>query len=168
MSVIKQELKKIRNMYYAHKVKKRAKCYGKDLRVNGKSSVTQNTSLGDNVNFNGMEIVGRGTVIIGDNFHSGTECLIIAQNHNYDHGEAIPYDRSYIPKDVTIGDNVWLGSRVIVLGGVTIGEGAIVQAGSVVVKDIPPLAIAGGHPATVFKYRDKDHYYSLKEKKKFH
>ena len=52
---------------------------------------------------------------------------------------------------------------MIVLGGVTIGEGAIIQAGSVVVKDIPPLAIAGGHPAVPFKYRDKEHYYRLKE-----
>ncbi len=52
---------------------------------------------------------------------------------------------------------------MIVLGGVTIGEGAIIQAGSVFVKDIPPLAIAGGHPAVPFKYRDKEHYYRLKE-----
>ncbi len=168
MSGIKKSLKKIRSSFYANKVRKRAKSCGTDLHVNGKSSVTPNTTLGNNVNFNGMVITGRGNVTIGDNFHSGTECLIICQNHNYDHGDAIPYDSTYIPKDVVIGDNVWLGSRVIVLGGVTIGEGAIIQAGSVVVKDIPPLGIAGGHPAVVFKYRDKDHYYELKNQKKFH
>ncbi len=49
----------------------------------------------------------------------------------------------------------------------TIGEGAIIQAGSVVCKDIPPLAIAGGHPAIPFKYRDKEHYENLKKEKKF-
>jgi acetyltransferase-like isoleucine patch superfamily enzyme len=54
------------------------------------------------------------------------------------------------------------------LGGVSIGEGAIVQAGAVVVKDIPPYAIAGGNPAKVFKYRDIDHFQKLKEEKKFH
>lgn len=48
-----------------------------------------------------------------------------------------------------------------------IGEGAIIQAGSVVVKDVPPLAIVGGNPARVFKWRDKAHYYELKEKKQF-
>lgn len=53
-------------------------------------------------------------------------------------------------------------------GGVLIGEGAIIQAGSVVVSDIPACAIAGGHPAKVFKFRDKEHYYRLKEEGKFH
>ena len=57
---------------------------------------------------------------------------------------------------------------MIILGGVTIGEGAIIQAGSVVCKDVPPLAIAGGHPAAAFRYRDKEHYFKLKEEKKFH
>lgn len=148
-------------------VKRQAKKYGKFLRVNGYSSVTKNTILGNNVNFNGMKITGAGKVIIGDNFHSGRGCLMISQNHNYDTGKAIPYDDTYIVKDITIEDNVWLGERVIVLGGVTIGEGAIIQAGSVVVKDIPPLSIAGGAPATPFKYRDKEHYYKLKSAGKF-
>lgn len=67
----------------------------------------------------------------------------------------LPYDTSYVDKDVTIGDCVWLGNNIIILGGVTIGEGAIIQAGSVVCKDIPPLAIAGGHPATVLNIEIK-------------
>ena len=54
------------------------------------------------------------------------------------------------------------------LGGVHIGEGAIIQAGSVVVSDIPPYAIAGGHPAKVFKYRDIDHFEYLKGIGAFH
>ena len=57
---------------------------------------------------------------------------------------------------------------MIVLGGVTIGEGAIIQAGSVVVKDIPKYAIAGGHPCIPFKQRDIVHYLKLKKEKKFH
>jgi acetyltransferase-like isoleucine patch superfamily enzyme len=68
---------------------------------------------------------------------------------------------------VVIKDNVWLGHGVIVLGGVTIGEGAIIQAGSVVVKSIADLGIAGGHPAKIFKSRDKKHYLDLKKKKLF-
>lgn len=94
--------------------------------------------------------------------------MMITQIHNYDNGKKIPYDDTYIYKDIIIEDNVWLGSRVIILGGVTIGEGSIIQAGSVVVKDIPKYAIAGGHPAKVFKYRDIEHYEKLKMGNKFH
>lgn len=129
--------------------------------------MTRTTFLGSNVNFNGMRIVGQGEVTIGDNFHSGPECLMISQNHNYDSGDAIPYDSTYVPQDIVIEDNVWLGSRVIVLGSVRIGEGAIVQAGSCVVSDIPACAVAGGHPARVFKYRDREHYDRLKREGKF-
>jgi acetyltransferase-like isoleucine patch superfamily enzyme len=88
--------------------------------------------------------------------------------HNYDRGNAIPYDDSYEFKPIHIGENVWLGSRVIVLGGVRIEEGAIIQAGSCVVSDIPRCAIAGGHPARVFRQRDVEHYERLKALGKFH
>lgn len=138
-----------------------------EIHIHGKTLLTRNVVLGRNPSFSGMEIAGRGTVVFGDNFHSGKDCMIITQNHNYE-GEAIPYDTTFIIKDVVIGDNVWLGSRVVILGGVTIGEGAIIQAGAVVVNDIPPYAIAGGNPAKVFKYRDKEHYETLKAQGKFH
>jgi len=157
----------IKRYYYRKKVIKIANNVGKGLKVNGKTSVTKYTYLGNNVNFNGMCLRGDGKIVIGDNFHSGDECMIITHIHNYDKGEAIPYDNTYIHKDVTIKDNVWLGSRVIVLAGVTIGEGAIIQAGSVVVSNIPDYAIAGGHPAKVFKYRDIEHYTKLKSEGKF-
>ena len=69
---------------------------------------------------------------------------------------------------MVIEDNVWIGNRVIILPGVTIKEGAIIQAGSVVVGDIEKCGIAGGHPAKVFKYRDIEHYEKLKSEWKFH
>lgn len=153
--------------FYRLIVKFRAAQSGNNLHVNRYSMVSRRTYLGNNVNFNGMHISGCGKVYIGNNFHSGRECLVISQNHNYDYGKAIPYDDTYIAKDVSIGNNVWLGDRVIILGGSNIGEGAIIQAGSVVTGNIPPLAIAGGHPAKVFKYRDKKHYESLKSAGKF-
>lgn len=163
--MIIQDLKKY---FYTIKVKRVAESCGKDLKVNNNSYVNPNTRLGRNVNFNGMKIQGQGNVVIGDNFHSGVECMIITSIHNYDNGNAIPYDDSVISKDVIIKDNVWIGNRVIILGGVTINEGAIIQAGSVVVRDIPKYAIAGGHPAEVFKYRDEKHYEKLKSEGKFH
>jgi len=158
----------LKKKYYTYSVTNTAKAVGEGLKVNGKSIVNINTTLGNNVNFNGMAILGDGIVVIGDNFHSGPDCIIMTSYHNYDKGSAIPYDSTYIHKNVTIEDNVWLGSKVIILGGVTIGEGAIIQIGSVVVSDIPPFAIAGGHPACVYKYRDKDHYFKLKKEGKFH
>lgn len=153
--------------YYPLKIRRTAKKCGEKLYVGGKSYVTPNTELGENVNFNGMSVHGSGRVVIGDNFHSGTECQIITSFHNYE-GDALPYDNTYISKDVIIGDNVWLGNNVIILGGVTIGDGAIIQAGSVVCKSIPKYAIAGGHPAAAFKYRDKEHYEKLVSEGKFH
>ena len=160
--------RRLKAKYYTWRVRRVAKVCGVGLKVNGKSSVTRKTYLGDNVSFNGMKIGGGGKITIGNNFHSGPECLMISQNHNFDGGTKIPYDDTYVYKDITIEDQVWLGSRVIVLGGVTIGEGAIIQAGSVVVKDIPKYAIAGGHPCKVFKYRNIEHYEKLKAQGLFH
>jgi acetyltransferase-like isoleucine patch superfamily enzyme len=131
-----------------------------DVYINGYSRFTKKTSLGQNVHFNGMIIKGRGDVKIGNHFHSGTGCKIITDVHNYN-GQLLPYDQTYLVKNVTIGDCVWLGEDVIVLGGVSIGHGVIIQAGSVVVSNIPSCAIAGGHPARVFSHRDQEHYDNL-------
>lgn len=164
---MKKILKRILSFFYTSLVKRQCKSNAEGLKVNGYSRVSSTTVLGENVHFNGMVISGLGSVQIGNNFHSGKGCVMISQIHNYDKGTAIPYDNTYIGKDITIEDNVWLGERVIVLGGVTIGEGAIIQAGSVVVKDIPKYAIAGGHPAEVFSQRNIEHYEELKIQKKF-
>lgn len=55
--------------------------------------------------------------------------------------------------DIVIGDDVWLGYESTILSGVHIGQGAIIAAGSVVTKDVPPYAIVGGVPAKVIKFR---------------
>lgn len=94
--------------------------------------------------------IGRGT-IIGPRLHVHTA------NHNYE-GRMIPYDDTIIVEDVVIGENVWIGSDVTILPGVRIGEGAILGASSCVTKDVPPLAIVGGNPAKILKYRDTKSY----------
>lgn len=148
------------------RAKRMLNCYGVNLRVNNPCSFGGRVSVGNYCNFNGMKVLGEGEVVFGNYFHSGVECMIITHNHNYE-GDMIPYDNTYVYKNITIGDCVWFGNRVIVTGNVTIGEGAIIAAGSVVCKDVPPLAIVGGNPAKIIKYRNKDHYYKLKAEEKF-
>lgn len=154
---------KLRRNYYGKHVRRCAKSVGKCLSCNYETQVTANTIIKDYCNFNGMKIVGGGNVTIGNYFHSGEECLILTSNHNYE-GSLIPYDTTYITKNIIIGDFVWLGSRVTILPGTKIGEGAIIQAGAVVHGEIPPYAIAGGNPAKVFMYRDIEHFKKLKER----
>lgn len=156
----------LRRKIFTSIVMRKAKSVGKECKVNHYSSVTKNTVLANNVSFNGMHITGKGNVTIGQYFHSGKSCLMLTDAHNYE-GEMIPYDDTDRVKNIVIDDFVWIGSRVIILGGVHIGEGAIIQAGAVVVHDVPAYAIAGGNPATVFKYRDKEHFIELKKKGAF-
>lgn len=142
------------------------KSYGDGLLVNHPCIFSRNTVVGDYCSFNGMIVQGNGNVVIGNYFHSGVECMILTSIHNYE-GELLPYDHTVVVKNVTIGDCVWFGNRVTLVGNINIGEGAIIAAGAVVTKDVPPLAIVGGNPAKVIKYRNADHYYKLKEEGNF-
>ena len=160
--------RKIPRKYYTYRVKRQVASMESEPYVGGPTKLTEHTVLGRNTHFNGLTVWGEGRVEIGDNFHSGPGCTIRTITHNYDTGEAIPYDNTWTVEDVIIEDNVWIGQDVMVLPGVTIEEGAIIQAGSVVVSDIPKYAIAGGHPAEVFSYRDEEHYERLKSEGKFH
>lgn len=54
---------------------------------------------------------------------------------------------------IVVKDDVWIGMDAIILSGITIGQGAVIAAGSVVTKDIPPYSIVGGNPAKILKYR---------------
>ncbi len=161
------KVKKLKKNYYKRNVMRTAEYVKGEVTVNGLTYVNSKTRLGHNVHFNGLRILGNGKVEIGDNFHSGMDCVILTQVHNYK-GTKIPYDETNILKEVIIEDNVWLGHGVIIIGSVRIGEGAIIQAGAVVVKDVPKCGIAGGNPAVVFKYRDEEHYDTLKGEGKFH
>ena len=76
-----------------------------------------------------------------------TEALLLLDQYNLEYA-----------KPITIKDNCWLASNVVVCGGVTIGEGCVIGAGSVVTKDIPPYSLAVGNPCRVIrKITEKDH-----------
>jgi acetyltransferase-like isoleucine patch superfamily enzyme len=129
--------------------------YGVGLTVNFPCMFTTNTEIGNYCHFNGMKVRGTGRLTVGNYFHSGEEIFILTQNHNYRDPQCLPYDHVDIPRDVTIGDYVWLGSRVTILPGVVLGDGCIVQAGAVVSGKFPPNAILGGNPAVIIRYRDE-------------
>ena len=124
--------------------------------------------IGDNCNINGLKILGKGRVTIGNNFHCGERFIIMLGSHDYDTDEYVPYGNRVMFKEVIIGDNVWIGRDVVISGNVTIGEGAIASIRSVIVKDVEPCAIVGGNPAKTIKYRDKEHYFNLKQLNKVH
>lgn len=153
---------------YRLKINKMAKQVGENLSIGGPSYVNCNTIIGYNCGFSGVSVNGKGNLKIGNHFRSGSELLFLTQNHNYKEAKCLPYDNEYVYKDIEIGDCVWVGARVTILPGTTIGEGAVVQAGSVVHGNIPKLAIIGGNPATVIGYRDSEHYEKLKSEGKFY
>ena len=120
------------------------------------------------MNFNdNVFLNGAGEIHIGNYFHTGANLTIISTNHNYENAESIPYDKVRINKKVVIKDFVWCGNNVTIIPGVTIGEGVIIAAGSVVVKDVPDYAIIGGNPSKIIRYRNIEEFCKLKSEGKF-
>jgi acetyltransferase-like isoleucine patch superfamily enzyme len=104
----------------------------------------------DNCFNNNVTMVANESIIIGDHCQIGDQVAI----YDCDFHEVNPATRNRSPgpvRPVTIGNNVWLGSRVIVLKGVTIGENSVIGAMSLVNKSIPANTIAAGNPAKVIR-----------------
>ncbi|WP_375238856.1 acyltransferase [Aurantibacter sp.] len=110
-------------------------------------------------------IIGKNTRVHGTCIHAfnkitiGENCLIAANTQIIDgngHELSFPDVENRINthdkgKEITIGNNVWVGANCFILPGVTIGDGSIVSANSVVVKDVLPMSIYGGNPAKLIK-----------------
>ena len=125
----------------------------KTWSIGRKCVVHRNTVIGE---YSG---VGYGcfidnSVTIGNYVMMGPEVLIYTRNHRHDIVDT-PMARQGFDsvKPVLIEDDVWIGARVIILPGVTIGKGSIIGAGAVVAKNIPPFSVAVGNPARVIKSR---------------
>lgn len=125
----------------------------------------QNIHIGKNVQIGEQTcIYAQGGCTIKDGAIIADRVDIRTANHHYDGPDlkALPFDEVVYRQPVVIEENCWIASRVILLPGVTIGEGAVVAAGAVVTKDVPPMAVVGGNPAKVIKYRDPLVYEKLK------
>jgi galactoside O-acetyltransferase len=113
--------------------------------------------VGDNAAFNtGVHInasIG-GAIVIGQWCIIGPNVVMRTAGHNYGDTRQFIRQQGHKAANIRIDDDVWIGANAVILGGVHIGQGAVVGAGAVVTKDVPPLAIAAGVPAKVIKFRD--------------
>lgn len=109
-----------------------------------------NIFLGDDVFINYDTVILDGAhVTIGNRVFIGPQCGFYTAIHPFSVSERNLGLERALP--ITIHDNVWIGGKVCILPGVTVGEGAVVGAGSIVTKDVPPYTVVAGNPARVIK-----------------
>ena len=155
---------RLESALYSKAVRRSAKKCASYIKVLGPGvNVTPYTTIGYGAGFGkDVKIRGDGPVFIGRFAAIAEDTLIYTQVHDYDHSKVLPFGGGFTYPETRIDDYAWIGMRSIILPGTHIGEGAIVQAGSVVMGNIPPCAIAAGNPAKVIGWRDMEHYNSIK------
>lgn len=125
----------------------------------------QNISVGDHVNlgYRPILIASRSRIVIGSHVMFGPQVTIRGGNHRIDligrYMRSVRDDEKRPEDDpgVIIEDDVWIGTRAIILAGVKIGRGSVVAAGAVVTKSVPPYSIVGGNPARILRNRWSEH-----------
>ena len=116
------------------------------LRVGTEGRIT----IGDRATLDSFcRLFGHGSIDIGEDTQIGPGCLITTTDHDYEDNLTVRF------KGVRIGRRVWIGANVTILPGVEIGDDAVVEAGSVVMKTLPPRCVALGIPARVMKRQEK-------------
>jgi acetyltransferase-like isoleucine patch superfamily enzyme len=134
---------------------------GENGSVAGGAAVQGNVSIGDNCSVQAYTLLvgyGKspdddGAIVLGNDVRIAGHCMIIAGNHVFADPDRPIRTQGLTPGTICIKDDVWIGGNVNIVAGVTIGRGAVIGAGSVVTRDIPPYAIAVGSPARVVKSR---------------
>ncbi|TGD22751.1 acyltransferase [Companilactobacillus suantsaicola] len=120
---------------------------GRDNNVRGYLSLISkkgNIEIGNNNFFNrNVSITSLERILIGDNCKFANNIVIVDHDHDYRNG-----NNGYICRQVSIGDNVWIGANAVITKGVSIGNNAVVAAGAVVVDDIAENTVVAGVPAT--------------------
>lgn len=143
--------KKIRYFFVKRMIKKG----GDNVNIERKAwfGMGKNIEIGDNSGI-GVNAIIPSNTIIGKNVMMGPDCIIYEANHNFDRTDLPMNHQGHSPSQKTvIGDDVWIGGRVIFLPGKTIGNGVIIGAGSVITKDLHDFGIYGGNPARLIKSR---------------
>lgn len=133
-------------------------------RIGGHVNIEQGARFGtgENIEIGNYSGLGRnclvsGRVQIGNNVMIGPDVMFLARRHRFDRTDMpMSAQGEGEMRAIVIGDDVWIGARVLILPGVTVGEGAIVGAGAVVTKNVPPFAIVGGNPARIIKWRKSE------------
>lgn len=144
----------IRHFYYRYIMKIEL---GKGSSIHMNTFINRNKILiGKNSAINrGCYLDGRGKITIGDNVSISPEVHLITADHDINDPNF-----KYKSSMISIMDFVWIGTRAIVLPGVKIGEGAVIAAGAVVNKNIPPYEVWGGVPAKKIKNRNMNLKYN--------
>ncbi len=142
--------KKIRR-FWAKRIALRV---GKNVNIERKAVFGPLLEIGDNSGV-GISCEMYGPVSIGKNVMMGPEVVVYTSGHKFDRTDIPMMEQGFSePKTVVIGDDVWIGRRVIIMPGVKIGNGCVIGAGAVVTKDIPDYSVAVGVPARVVKKRE--------------
>ncbi|WP_432492528.1 DapH/DapD/GlmU-related protein [Kineococcus auxinigenes] len=113
--------------------------------------LTGDVVTGRDCSLNAFSVV-RGRVRLGDAVRMGAHTSLLGFNHGMEPGTEV-HRQPLTSKGITVGDDVWIGSHVVVLDGVVVGDHAVLAAGAVVTKDVPAGAVVGGNPARVLRWR---------------
>ena len=126
---------------------------GKNVNIESGAHFTGLLEIGDN---SGIGVNARlyGKVVIGKNVLMGPDVIIFTSGHQYIQKDILIQDQGRTEMSpVVIGDDVWIGARVIIMPGITIGSGAVIGAGAIVTKDVQPYSVMAGVPARIIKRR---------------
>ena len=126
---------------------------GKNVNIERGAVFGPLLEIGDNSGV-GINCEVYGPVKIGDNVMMGPEVVIYTSGHRHDRTDIPMIEQGDDEtRSVTIGNDVWIGRRAMIMPGVTVGDGCVIGAGAVVTKDVPEYSIVGGVPAKVIKSR---------------
>lgn len=120
--------------------------------IAGHAYVTGSLVAGAHCTINTSAVV-RGDITLGNAVRIGAHTSLLGFNHTMIDPDVEVFRQPISQRGIVIGDDVWIGSHVVVLDGVTVGDRAVLAAGSVVTKDVPAGAIVAGNPARVKKWR---------------
>ena len=114
--------------------------------------LTGSLSAGADCSINPYTVI-RGDVTLGDGVRIGAHTSILGFNHTMSDPEVEVFRQPLESRGITVGDDVWIGSHVVILDGVVVGDRSVLAAGAIVTKDVPAGAIVGGNPAKLIRWR---------------